>query len=214
MVDSYKPYLTIIRDSLEQALCLKNFPSQLYEKINRPQVEVRESLELINKPIIISRNESEKVEIETSINSVRVNVAVKKYQEIDKLIVDIYSKYLMNRANQLNVLRKVAKPGYDISFLITNFTLENYKKEDIIDFIVEFIQDFTKEVTEMKMTVNSQSPLVKNKFIKILRFNSKKILNKLLKLFYLITKRLGHYIMKFFIRDILSIRTCKIEYLF
>ena len=157
MVESYKPYLTIIRDSLEQALCLKNFPSQLYEKINRPQVEVRESLELINKPIIISRNESEKVEIETSINSVRVNVAVKKYQEIDKLIVDIYSKYLMNRANQLNVLRKVAKPGYDISFLITNFTLENYKKEDIIDFIVEFIQDFTKEVTEMKMTVNAQS---------------------------------------------------------
>ena len=157
MVESYKPYLTIIRDSLEQALCLKNFPSQLYEKINRPQVEVRESLELINKPIIISRNESEKIEIETSINSVRVNVAVKKYQEIDKLIVDIYSKYLMNRANQLNVLRKVAKPGYDISFLITNFTLENYKKEDIIDFIVEFIQDFTKEVTEMKMTVNSQS---------------------------------------------------------
>ena len=157
MVESYKPYLTIIRDSLEQALCLKNFPSQLYEKINRPQVEVRESLELINKPIIISRNESEKVEIETSINSVRVNVAVKKYQEIDKLIVDIYSKYLMNRANQLNVLRKVAKPGYDISFLITNFTLKKKKKEDIIDFIVEFIQDFTKEVTEMKMTVNSQS---------------------------------------------------------
>ena len=157
MVESYKPYLTIIRDTLEQALCLKNFPSQLYEKINRPQVEVKESQELISKPVIISRNEDEKVEIETSINSVRINVAVKKYQEIDKLIVGIYSKYLMNRANQLNVLRKVAKPGYDISFLITNFTLENYKKEDIIDFIIEFIQDFTKEVRDMKMTVNSQS---------------------------------------------------------
>ena len=157
MVESYKPYLTIIRDTLEQALCLRNFPSQLYEKINRPQVEVKESAELTSKPIIISRNESEKVEIETSINSVRVNVAVKKYQEIDKLVVGIYSNYLMNRANQLNVLRKVAKEGFDISFLITNFTLENYKKEDIIDFIIEFIQDFTKEVTDMKMTVNSQS---------------------------------------------------------
>ena len=157
MVESYKPYLTIIRDTLEQALCLKNFPSQLYEKINRPQVEVRESLELISKPVIISRNEAEKVEIETSINSVRVNIAVKKHQEIDKLIVGIYSNYLMNRANQLNILRKVAKKDYDISFLITNFTLENYKKEDIIDFIIEFIQDFTKEVTDMKMTVNSQS---------------------------------------------------------
>ena len=136
MVDSYKPYLSIIKDTLEQALCLKNFPSQLYEKINRPQVEVKESAELISKPVIISRNESEKVEIETSINSVRVNLAIKKYQEIDKLIVDIYAKYLMNRANQLNILRKVAKPGYDVSFLITNFTLENYKKEDIIDLII------------------------------------------------------------------------------
>ena len=157
MVESYKPYLTIIRDTLEQALCLKNFPSQLYEQINRPQVEVKESQELISKPVIISRNESEKVEIETSINSVRINVAVKKYQEIDKLIVGIYSNYLMNRANQLNILRKVAKPGYDISLLITNFTLENYKKEELIDFIIEFIQDFTKEVRDMKMTVNSQS---------------------------------------------------------
>ena len=157
MVESYKPYLTIIRDTLEQALCLKNFPSQLYEKINRPQVEVKESQELTSKPVIISRNESEKVEIETSINSVRINVAVKKYQEIDKLIVGIYSNYLMNRANQLNILRKVAKPGYDISLLITNFTLENYKKEELIDFIIEFIQDFTKEVRDMKMTVNSQS---------------------------------------------------------
>ena len=138
MVESYKPYLTIIRDTLEQALCLRNIPSQKYEKINRPQVEVKESLELVNEPVIISRNESEKVEIE-------------------KLLVGIYSNYLMNRANQLNILRKVAKPGYDISFLVTNFTLENYKKEDIIDFIIEFIQDFVKEVTDMKMTVNSQS---------------------------------------------------------
>ena len=157
MVESHKPYLTIIRDTLEQALCLKNFPSQLYEKINRPQVEVKESQELISKPVIISRNEDEKVEIETSINSVRINVAVKKYQEIDKLIVGIYSNYLMNRANQLNILRKVAKPGYDISLLITNFTLENYKKEELIDFIIEFIQGFTKEVRDMKMTVDSQS---------------------------------------------------------
>ena len=154
---SYVNISSIFSVNMVQALCLKNFPSQLYEKINRPQVEVKESQELISKPVIISRNESEKVEIETSINSVRVNVAVKKYQEIDKLIVGIYSNYLMNRANQLNVLRKVAKPGYDISFLITNFTLENYKKEDIIDFIIEFIQDFTKEVTDMKMNVNSQS---------------------------------------------------------
>jgi actin related protein 2/3 complex subunit 4 len=66
----------------------------------------------------------------------------------------------MHRANILNILRKEPKPGFDISFLITNFHLENYKKEDIIDFIIEFIQDFSKEITDMKMTVNSQSRFV------------------------------------------------------
>jgi actin related protein 2/3 complex subunit 4 len=66
----------------------------------------------------------------------------------------------MHRANILNILRKEPKKGFDISFLITNFHLENYKKEDIIDFIIEFIQDFSKEITDMKMTVNSQSRFV------------------------------------------------------
>ena len=37
MVESYKPYLAIIRDSLTYALCLRNLPSQIYEKINRQQ---------------------------------------------------------------------------------------------------------------------------------------------------------------------------------
>ena len=160
MVESYKPYLAIIRDTLDEALCLRTFPSQLYEKINRPQVEVKENLELVNKPIIISRNDEEKVEIESSINSINVNVIIKKHVDVEKLIVNIYTKYLMHRANILNILRKEPKKGFDISFLITNFHLENYKKEDIVDFIIEFIQDFSKEITDMKMTVNSQSRFV------------------------------------------------------
>ena len=103
MVESYKPYLAIIRDTLDEALCLSTFPSQLYEKINRPQVEVKESLELVNKPIIISRNDEEKVEIESSINSINVNVIIKKHVDVEKLIVNIYTKYLMHRANILNI---------------------------------------------------------------------------------------------------------------
>ena len=66
----------------------------------------------------------------------------------------------MNRADKYNLLRKKPKEGYDISFLISNFHLEVYKKEDIIDFIVDFVQDLVKEVTDMKMTVNSQSRYV------------------------------------------------------
>ena len=66
----------------------------------------------------------------------------------------------MYRADKYNILRKIAKDGYDISFLITNYHLEIYNKEDLIDFIVEFIQDLVKEITDMKMTVNSQSRYV------------------------------------------------------
>ena len=160
MVESYKPYLAIIRDTLTYALCLRNLPSQIYEKINRPQVEVEESAELVNKPIVIARSEEEKVEIESSINSVRVNIVIKKHAEIEKLIVGIYTKFLMNRADKYNLLRKKPKEAYDISFSISNFHLQVHKKEDIIDFIVDFVQDLVKEVTDMKMTVNSQSRYV------------------------------------------------------
>ena len=159
-MDSYKSYFTIIRETLDQALCLQNFPSQKYEKINRPQVEVQETLELVNEPIIITRSDEEKVEIQSSINSVQVHISLKKHADIERLIISIYAKYLMNRANKLNLLRKVPKKGYDISFLITNYHLEIYRKEDVIDFIVEFIQDLVKEVTDMKMTVNSQARYV------------------------------------------------------
>jgi len=160
MAESHKPYLAILRDTLDYALNLRNFPSQIYEKINRPQVEVAESLELLNNPIIICKNEDERIEIESSINSVKINVVVKKHADLEDLLVDIYTNYLMNRADKLNILRKKAKEGYDISFLITNYHLENYKKEEIIDYVVEFVQDLTKEITEMKLIVNSQSRLV------------------------------------------------------
>jgi actin related protein 2/3 complex subunit 4 len=82
MVESLKPYLCLIRDTLDYALNLRNFPSLIYEKINRPQVEVKENLELSLKPLVICRNEEEKVEIEPTINSVRINIVIKKHADI------------------------------------------------------------------------------------------------------------------------------------
>jgi actin related protein 2/3 complex subunit 4 len=75
----------------------------------------------------------------------------------------------MNRADKLNIIRKKQREGYDISFLITNYHLENYKKEKIIDFIVEFVQDLVKEVTDMKLIVNLQSRFVTTYFMKQLK---------------------------------------------
>ena len=156
MAESLKPYLAILRDTLDFALNLKMLPSQIYD---RPQVETKESLELVNNPIILCRNEDEKIEIEPSYNSVRINIVSKKHGDLDALIIDIYTQYLMARTDKLNVFRKKEKEGYDISFLITNRHLESYKKEQIIDYIVEFVHEISQEVTDMKLIVNSQSRL-------------------------------------------------------
>ena len=170
MAETFKPYLCIIRDTLDFALDIRNMPSQIYEKLNRPQVEVRESDEMLMKPIIICRNEEEKIEIEPSINSVRINVVVKKHANLEELLMNIYSKFLMNRADRLNIFKKKPKDGYDVSFLITNYHLETYKKEEIIDLLVEFIQDLEKEINEMKLIVNSQFRVSSTHFMENLKF--------------------------------------------
>ena len=59
-------------------MCLENFESQMVERHNKPEVEVRSNKELLLTPLVVSRNEKEKVLIEGSINSVRVSIAVKQ----------------------------------------------------------------------------------------------------------------------------------------
>lgn len=73
-----KPYLNAVRSSLTAAMCLENFESQMVERHNKPEVEVRSNKELLLTPLVVSRNEKEKVLIEGSINSVRVSIAVKQ----------------------------------------------------------------------------------------------------------------------------------------
>jgi actin related protein 2/3 complex subunit 4 len=169
MAESTKPFLCIIRDTLDFALNLRNFPSQIYEKINRPQVEVKENPEVVIKPIVVCKNEEEKIEIEPSINSVLVSIVIKKHAELEDLLMNIYSRYLMNRADRMEIFRKKPKDSYDISFLVTNYHLEAYKKEDIIDYIVEFISDLEKKIIEMKLIVNSQCRIAANNFMENLK---------------------------------------------
>ncbi len=169
MAESTKPFLCIIRDTLDFALNLRNFPSQIYEKINRPQVEVKENPEVVIKPIVICKNEEEKIEIEPSINSVLISLVIKKHAELEELLMGIYSNYLMNRADKMEIFRKKAKDGYDISFLVTNYHIEVYKKEDIIDYIVEFVSELEKKIIEMKLIVNSQCRAATNNFMENLK---------------------------------------------
>jgi actin related protein 2/3 complex subunit 4 len=43
--------------------------------------------------------------------------------------------------------------GYDISFLITNTHTEEMLKHKLVDFIIQFMEEVDKEISEMKLFV-------------------------------------------------------------
>ncbi|CEG47573.1 actin-related protein 2 3 complex subunit 4-like [Plasmopara halstedii] len=141
MANTLAPYLGAIRSSLDSALCLRNFPSQTVERHNKPEVELQMSKELLLNPVLICRNEQEKCLIEPSVNATR-------------------------RAEQFIIMRRVAVDGYDMSFLVVHQHLENMYKHKLIDFIITFMEDIDKEISEMKISLNARGRIVATEFMK------------------------------------------------
>ena len=56
-------------------------------------------------PVIISRNEKEKVLVEPSINSVRVSILIKQADEIEEILCKKFTRFLMQRSEQFIVMR-------------------------------------------------------------------------------------------------------------
>ncbi|KAJ8445699.1 hypothetical protein Cgig2_026026 [Carnegiea gigantea] len=176
MANTMRLYLTCIRNTLEAAMCLQNFPCQEVERHNKPEVEMKTSSELLLNPILICRNEAEKCLIETSINSLRISLKVKQTDELENILTKKFLRFLSMRAEAFQVLRRKPIQGYDISFLITNFHCEEMQKQRLIDFIVQFMearpilsacfQDIDKEIRELKLSVNTRGRLVATEFLK------------------------------------------------
>lgn len=161
-----RPYLDSVRTSLTDCLCLENYSSPLIERHNKPQIEVKELDELILKPIIVSRNDNECVLIEPSINSVRVSIKIKQIDDIDRDLCQKHTRFFMQRADQFSILRRVPMPGYDISFLITNFHTDIMTREGIVDFIIYFMEEADKEISETKIAFNARARIVAEEFLK------------------------------------------------
>jgi len=50
--------------------------------------------------------------------------------------------------------------------LITNFHLETLRKEKVIDFIIQFMEDVDREIAGLKITTNSRARQVAFNFLK------------------------------------------------
>jgi len=66
----------------------------------------RASKEVLLTPLIISRNENEKVLIESSINSIRFSIKIKQADEIEKILCHKFTRFMMQRAENFVVLRR------------------------------------------------------------------------------------------------------------
>lgn len=55
--------------------------------------------------------------------------------------------------------------GYDISFLITNFHAEQMYKHKLVDFIISFMEEIDKEISNLKLAVNTRARISAAEFL-------------------------------------------------
>lgn len=166
MANTLRPYLDCIKATLTAALSLRNFPSQVVERHNKPEVEVKHSKELLLNPIVISRNESEQTLIEGSVNSIRISIKIKQSDEVDRILCSRFTRFLQQRAEQFVILRVKPVESYDLSFLITHKHLEELWKHKLVDFVIQFMEDVDKEISGMKIALNARARIVAHEFMK------------------------------------------------
>ena len=126
----------------------------------------RVNKELLMNPVMVARNEKERVLVEASINSVRVSIGIKQADELEVLLVRKYVSFTQQRAESFVILRRKPVPGYDISFLITSFHMESMYKARVVDFLVQFLQDVDKEISEQKLSVSARARVTSEEFLK------------------------------------------------
>ncbi|KAL7669027.1 hypothetical protein ACOME3_009700 [Neoechinorhynchus agilis] len=121
---------------------------------------------MLLRPLIVSRNEREKVLIESSIDSVRISIAIKQADDLERLLCKRFIRFLVQHANDLLILRKKAIKGYDLTFLLLNEHLDIITSESIISFITQFMEDIDREISQLKLTVNSRTRVCAEEFLK------------------------------------------------
>jgi len=165
MTQTMQNYLRDIRLHLEPVLNLRYFPSQLVERQVHPEIEFQDNALLLNEPIMICKSEKECCLIESSINSVRISIKIKKGLEIEHLLTKMLERFMSLRADRFEIFRKKpAHEGYDFSFLISATHLLTYRKEELINFVLEFVAGVDKEVNELKLDVINSARFAANFF--------------------------------------------------
>lgn len=66
------------------------------------------SKEVLLQPLVVARSDQERCLIEGSINSVRISIGIKQSDEMERVLVDRFSRFLAQRADDFVILRRAA----------------------------------------------------------------------------------------------------------
>jgi len=91
---------------------------------------------------------------------------IKQADDLEKILCKKFMRFLTQRAENFVVLRRKPAEGYDISFLITNFHTESMFKHKLVDFIIQFMEEVDKEISEIKLGVNARARVTAQEFLK------------------------------------------------
>ena len=108
-----------------------------------------------------------------------MSIAIKQADDIEKLLCHKFMGFMMRRAENFVILRRKKIEGYDISFLITNFHTEEMLRHKLVDFVIHFMEEIDKEISEMKLSVNSRARICAEEFLKKVTQKNVHILNNL-----------------------------------
>jgi actin related protein 2/3 complex subunit 4 len=73
---------------------------------------------------------------------------------------------LGRRADAFEVLRRAPVEGYDVSFLVLLEHVERMEAKGLVDFVVTFMEDVDKEISEQKLSVSSRGRTVAAAYLK------------------------------------------------
>lgn len=159
-------YLSAVRSALTKAYSFN--PDLDKEGPPRPIVELRKPIEFLYDDIEIT-NGSEKCLIESSTNSLRISFLF-KYEDsdlVDKILGRKFSSFFMKRADDLVIFRRKPLDGFSVSFLLLpSHTNMLESKEKVIDLIIRFVEEVDKEVSALKLDINTSSRMIATTFLK------------------------------------------------
>ncbi|KAK9822204.1 hypothetical protein WJX81_004183 [Elliptochloris bilobata] len=164
---SYCSYVSCFRSTLTATLSLCDTPCQHVERYSKPEVEFKDSPELLLEPVLICRNTQECALFEASINSVRISLKVRQRDVLEQWLVARQMNFLMDRAEAFRILRRSPVAGYDISFLISAQHCQHFEEGPLVDFLASFLED-TCGTSEVKLAVSSRGRAVAGEYLRAL----------------------------------------------